>query len=167
MLAAQLGSKRNFVIAGFSSAATGTALRGFQKLFRRRVTVIPPRIRRPINWRAVAAWRPALQPELSDIIFPDADGMAVKFFPTMQTPMLLFEIGPLAADAVCAQEVQFLVVRKRNVFGHGKLRSPVADFGDSHSWFPGAVSFVNSAKESQRDSCSEPKVARKELPWEM
>ena len=44
----------------------------------------------------------------------------------MQTPMLLFEVRPLATEAVRAKQIQFLVVRKRNVFGHGDLRPAVA-----------------------------------------
>src|SRR5688572_17399794 len=94
---------------------------------------VPPGIRSPVNWRAIAVGCAAFEPKLSLGVLPNADGMSVKFFAAMQTPMFLFEIRPLAADAVSAKQIQFFVVRKRNVFSHatsvGLLVDPIP-FGD-------------------------------------
>ena len=128
-----LDSKRNIIFPGILLSTPRAALRGFQKLFCRRMVFVPPGIRRPVNGRAIAAGRTAFEPKSSLGVLPNADGMAVKFFSAMQTPMFLFEIGPLAADAVRAKQIQFFVVRKRNVFGHatsmGLLVFPIS-FGE-------------------------------------
>ena len=44
--------------------------------------------------------------------------------------MFLVEIGPLAAEAVCAEQVEFFVMRQCNVF-HGKVqfRGSYSSFG--------------------------------------
>src|SRR5436305_7254818 len=44
--------------------------------------------------------------------------MAVEFFAAMQAPMFLVKIGPVAAHAMVAQQVELLVERERNVVGH-------------------------------------------------
>ena len=66
---------------------------------------VPPGIRCPVNGRAVAAGCAAFEPKFYLGVLPDADGMAVKLFAAMQTPLLLFEIRPLAPDAVLAKQI--------------------------------------------------------------
>ena len=66
---------------------------------------VPPRIRRPINRRAVATGGATFEPEFSLAVFPDANGMAIEFFLAMKTPLLLIEVRPLATDAVRAKQI--------------------------------------------------------------
>ena len=70
---------------------------------------IPPRKRRPINGRAIAARRAAFQPKRAVFILPHPDRVPVKLLAAMQTPMLLFEVRPWAADAVLAEQVDLFI----------------------------------------------------------
>ena len=150
--------KWNVVGARTFSFAARIALCGFLKLFRRRMILVPPRIRRPVNRRAVAAGRAALKPEAAVIAFPNADGMAVEFLLAMQTPMLLFEVRPFATHAVGAQQVQLFVVRQRNVFGHDSLRSVVAFSKIGPLKFNGRIVGIARQIIPKAIICSEPEM---------
>src|SRR5262245_40581880 len=89
------------------------------RFLRERMFLVPPWIIRPIDWRAVAGWRAAFQPELALVIFPDAHRMAVETFAAVQTPFLVIEVRPAAGNVVVAQPIQLFVVGQFNVVGHG------------------------------------------------
>ena len=86
------------------------------RFFGLRVVWIPPRVRRPINRRAIAIRRPAFEPQSTFFVLPNAGGMAVEFLAAMQAPVFLIQVGPLAANTMLSQEIEFLIIWQSNIF---------------------------------------------------
>lgn len=73
---------------------------------------IPPRVRRPINRRTIAAQRPALQPQRVICGFPHTRRVAAEFSAAVQAPMFLIQVGPVAAEAMVAEKIELFVEGK-------------------------------------------------------
>src|ERR1035437_8205366 len=117
-------SERHIVrVAGLSAALRfGLLLRlrlGFlQVILGRRVFRVPPGVRRPINWGAAAVGGAAFQPKFIVLALPDAHRVAIELFAAVQAPVFLVEVGPITAHAVVTPQVELLIIRQGDVFGH-------------------------------------------------
>ena len=83
---------------------------------------IPPRKGSPINWGAVASWRAALEPKPPGRILPNPRRMSAELFAAVQTPLFLFQIGPMTTGAVLPEQVELFIERQGNVFHVNKVR---------------------------------------------
>ena len=102
----------------FSRAAAPGFFGGLEELFRGWMFGVPPGIGSPVNRRALAPGGAAFQPEPAILAAPDSGRVAGELPAAVQTPLFLVQAGPITRGAMTAKQVEFLVVRKRDVGVH-------------------------------------------------